>query len=104
MCEQALGKPAPERIQSELCEFLGISLTNLGYQAAVVQRAFENAVRLDPSNARAKQNLQSFLAAIRSKSQKPIQWEQPSDSSVRSSGLQQMEVVPYRERGKYSMV
>ena len=93
MCEQALAKPAPEKIQSELCEFLGISLTNLDYPAPVIQRAFENAVRVDPSNARAKQNLHRFLAAITTKPLKPIRWEQPSDSSVRNSGLKQMQIA-----------
>jgi tetratricopeptide (TPR) repeat protein len=104
MCEQALGKPAPERIQSELYEFLGISLTSLGYPVHVIQRVFENAIRVDPSNARARQNLQQFLAANSAMPQKPIPWEYASDSSVRSSGLQKMQTMPYRERRTYSVV
>jgi tetratricopeptide (TPR) repeat protein len=89
MCERALGKPAPERVQSELCEFLGISLTHLQYPPPVIQRAFENAIRVDPSNDRAKQNLKRFLEALAAKSQKAISWEQPNETYIRNSGLQQ---------------
>ena len=103
MCEQALGKPAPERIQSELFEFSGISIASLGYPIHVVQRIFENAIRIDPSNQRAKQNLQRLLAAIHAKATQNIQWERPSDSSVRSFGLQQTQVVSHRGRRNYSM-
>jgi tetratricopeptide (TPR) repeat protein len=94
MCERALGKSAPERVQSELCEFLGISLTNLGYPQAVVQRAFEDAIRIDPSNDRAKENLQRFLDAHTSKPPKPVIWEQPSDNYIRNSGQQVMRREP----------
>lgn len=94
MCEVALGKPAPPRIQSELCEFLGIALTNLGYPPQVVQRAFENAIRVDPSNERARENLRRFLAAIAVKPPRPIDWERPSDSYIRSSGQQQLRTTP----------
>jgi tetratricopeptide (TPR) repeat protein len=90
MCERALGKPAPERVQSELCEFLGIALTHLGYPPPVIQRAFENAIRADPSNERARQNLQRFLDALATKPQRPIHWDQPSENYIRSSGQQQI--------------
>jgi tetratricopeptide (TPR) repeat protein len=94
MCELALGKSAPERVQSELCEFLGISLTHLQYPPPVIQRAFENAIRVDPSNDRAKQNLQRFLEALAAKPQKPVRWEQPNETSIRNSGLQQTRRSP----------
>jgi tetratricopeptide (TPR) repeat protein len=104
MCELALGKPAPERVQSELCEFLGIALTHLQYPAPVIQRAFENAIRVDPSNERARQNLQRFLEALATKPQKPIDWEQPSDNYIRNSGLQQLRAVPIlRQQREYAM-
>lgn len=104
MCERALGKPAPERIQSELCEFLGISLTSLGYPSPVVQRAFEKAIRVDPSNERARENLRRYLTALAEKSKQPIPWDRPSDSSIRTSGLQQIRVVRQQDRRKYSLV
>jgi len=94
MCERALGKPAPERVQSELCEFLGISLTHLQYPPPVIQRAFENAIRVDPSNDRAKQNLQRFLEALAAKPQKPPHWEQPNETYIRNSGMQQTRMPP----------
>jgi tetratricopeptide (TPR) repeat protein len=94
MCERALGKPAPERVQSELCEFLGISLTHLHYPSPVIQRAFENAIRVDSSNDRAKQNLQRFLEALAAKPQKPVRWEQPNETYIRNSGLRQTRRTP----------
>ena len=103
MCERALGKPAPERIQSELYEFLAISLASLGYPPPLVQKTFENAIRVDPSNERAKENLQKYLTALAAKPQKPIAWDRPSDSSVRRSGLQQKRVMSERDRLTYSM-
>ncbi len=96
MCERALGKPAPERVQSELCEFLGIAMTHLGYPPPVVQRAFENAIRVDPSNDRAKRNLQMFLEALAAKPPKPVQWDQPSENYIRSSGQQKFRTAPVR--------
>lgn len=89
MCERAMEKVTPLRIQSELCEFLGIALTNLGYPRQVAQRAFENAIRVDPSNERARQNLQRFLTAIAANSPRPINWDRPSESYIRSSAQQQ---------------
>jgi tetratricopeptide (TPR) repeat protein len=97
MCELALGKLSPPRIQSELCEFLGIALTGLGCPGPVVQRAFENAIRVDPSNERARQNLQRYLTALATKPPRQIEWDRPSDSYVRSSGQQQMR-APQHQR------
>jgi tetratricopeptide (TPR) repeat protein len=105
MCERALGKPAPERIQSELCEFLGIALTHLGYPPPVIQRAFENAIRVDPSNERARQNLRRFLDALAAKPQRPIHWDQPSDNYIRNSGQQQIRRAPaVNERRQFELV
>jgi tetratricopeptide (TPR) repeat protein len=105
MCERALGKLAPPRVQSELCEFLAIALTGLGYPPPVVQRAFENAIRVDPSNQRARQNLERFLNALAARTPRPIDWERPSDSYIRSSGQQQIRMAPaiYEQR-KFALV
>ncbi len=105
MCERALGKLAPPRVQSELCEFLAISLAGLGYPPPVVQRAFENALRVDPSNQRARQNLERFLAALAAKAPPPTDWERPSDSHIRSSGQQQIRMSPAMdEQRQFAMV
>ncbi len=65
MCERARHMPAPVRIQSELCEFLAMSMSGLGYPESVIRRSFEEAIRLDPSNHRAQSNLKRFNAAPR---------------------------------------
>jgi hypothetical protein len=104
MCELALGKPAPERMQSELCEFLGIAMTHLQYPAPVIQRAFENAIRVDPSNDRVKQNLQQFLDALAAQPSKPVQWDQPSENYIRTYGQQQFRTAPApREKREHAM-
>jgi tetratricopeptide (TPR) repeat protein len=105
MCERGLGRPAPARAQSELCEFLGIALTHLQYPVPVIQRAFENAIRVDPSNDRARRNLQQFLAALEARPPKPVEWDQPTENNVRSSGQQQFRAAPVRrERREYASV
>lgn len=105
MCERALDRPAPPRARSELCEFLGIALTHLQYPAPAIQRAFENALREDPSNDRARWNLQQFLAALEAKPPKPVKWDQPTENNVRSSGQQQFRAtLVRRERWEYASV
>jgi tetratricopeptide (TPR) repeat protein len=84
MCERALQRPASKRVQSELCEFLAISLTGIGYPEPVIRRAFENAIRVDPSNQRARRNLDRFEAALASRAPQPKNWERRSESSLRA--------------------
>jgi tetratricopeptide (TPR) repeat protein len=90
MCERALRKPAPEHIHSELLAFLGIALTSLNYPTEAAQRAFEEAIRVDPSNDRARENLRRFQDAVALKSAKQIEWDRPSEASVRRAGQRQM--------------
>ncbi|CAN5400701.1 hypothetical protein BH10PLA2_BH10PLA2_14370 [soil metagenome] len=90
MCELALSKPAPKRLQSDLFEFLGIALTSLNYPVQAAQRAFEMAVRSDPSNERGRENLQRFHENMAAKSTRPIEWDRPSGAYVRNSWQQQM--------------
>ncbi|MCI0461322.1 MAG: hypothetical protein L0Z62_30610 [Gemmataceae bacterium] len=106
MCERALHKPASVRVQSELCEFLGISLTALGYPEPVIRRAFENAIRVDPTNDRARRNLERFNAALAARAPQPKDWERPSDASIRLSGQQEVRSGPalYERRNQCAMV
>jgi tetratricopeptide (TPR) repeat protein len=90
MCELALSKPVPERIRSELFEFLGIARMSLNYPTQAAQRAFEEAIRTDPSNHRARENLRRFQEGTTATSAKPIEWDQPSEAYVRNSWQQQM--------------
>ena len=94
MCERALGRPAPERVQSELYEFLGISSDHLLDPPHDIQRAFESAIRVDPSNDRARQNLERFLEALATTPTKPVRWDQPNETYIRNSGLQQTQRSP----------
>lgn len=84
MCERALQRPASKRVQSALCEFLAISLTGLGYPEPVIRRAFENSIRVDPSNDRARRNLERFETAVASRAPQPKNWERRSESSLRA--------------------
>jgi tetratricopeptide (TPR) repeat protein len=84
MCERALPMPASNRVQSELYEFLAVSLAGLSYPEPVVRRAFENAIRVDPANDRARRNLEMFEAALASRAPQPRNWERRSESSLRA--------------------
>ena len=90
MCERALQYPASNRAQSRLWEFLAISMAELGYPEPVVRRAFENSIRVDPSNDRARRNLEKFEAALASRAPKPSDWESRSESSLRTSQTKKM--------------
>jgi tetratricopeptide (TPR) repeat protein len=93
MCEWALHKQATPRVQSELCEFLGISLTVLGYPEQVIRRELENAIRLDPSNERARRNMEWFETALTTPTTHK-EWERISDSSMRKFGQQEARSDP----------
>ena len=84
MCERALQCPASKGVQSELCEFLAISLAHLGYPEPVIRRAFEKSIRVDPSNDRARRNLEKFETALTSRAPQPTNWESRSESSLRA--------------------
>ena len=93
MCERALHKPATARVQSELCEFLAISSTGLGYPEQVIRRAFENAIRADLSNERARRNLEKFETALTTRTAHQ-DWERMSESSMRKFGEQEARSNP----------
>lgn len=82
VCERAPRKPASRRAESEHCEFLATS--GLGYPERIVRRAFENAVRVDPSNERARRNLQLFENAVAAHAPHPKSWERRSESLLRT--------------------
>ena len=71
ICERGLQIPASARAQSELWELLAISSAQLGYPEPVIRRAFENSIRVDPSNDRARRNLESFETAVTSRALSP---------------------------------
>ena len=72
-------------VMSEVSEWMAIAQAELGFPAEMVRASFDTAIRLDPSNERAKRNLAAFEAA-----NKPITvkiWETRSAGAVRTSGL-----------------
>ena len=64
MCERAAHLPAPDSVRSELAEWKAISQAELGFPIALVRASFEEALRRDPSNDRARRNLSLFEAAV----------------------------------------
>jgi tetratricopeptide (TPR) repeat protein len=86
MCERGLRRPSSTRIKSELYEFLAMSQAGLGYPEQVIRGAFENAIRIDPSNDRARRNLERFETALSSRAPQPRDWERGSESSLRLFG------------------
>jgi hypothetical protein len=93
MCERGLQRPASPRVQSQLFEFLGISLAGLGYPEPIVRRAFENALRADPSNDRARRNMDRFEAALAARTTHE-DWERVSESNMRKAGQQEARSDP----------
>jgi tetratricopeptide (TPR) repeat protein len=85
LCERALSMGGSPTVMSEVSEWMAIAQAQLGFPADMVRASFDNAIRLDPSNERAKKNLAAFEAAS-----KPIAakiWETRTAGAVRTSGL-----------------
>jgi tetratricopeptide (TPR) repeat protein len=85
LCEQALGMNGSPAVMSEVSEWMAIAQAGLGFPVEMVRASFDNAIRLDPSNERAKRNLAVFEAAY-----KPIainDLEIRSVGALRTSGL-----------------
>jgi tetratricopeptide (TPR) repeat protein len=84
LCERALDMAGPPAVQSELAEWLAIARSELGFPAEMVRESFDDAIRRDPSNERARRNLATFEAAL---STAPRIYETRSAMAVRASGL-----------------
>jgi tetratricopeptide (TPR) repeat protein len=81
LCERALSMDGSAAVMSEVSEWMAIAQAELGFPAEIVRSSFENAIRLDPSNERAKRNLEAFNVAHKKN------WETRSTSTVRTSSL-----------------
>lgn len=84
-CERALGMNGSPAVLSEVSEWLAIAQAELGFPAEMVRATFDNAIRRDPSNERARRNLAAFEAAQLPNTVKD--WETRSAGAVRTSGL-----------------
>jgi tetratricopeptide (TPR) repeat protein len=62
MCDRGLHLPALTSVRSELTEWIAISQAELRFPPEIVRRTFEQAIRLDPANERARRNLSAFDA------------------------------------------
>ena len=76
---------ASSAVMSEVSEWLAIAQAQLGFPTDMVRVSFDGAIRLDPTNERAKRNLAAFDAATRPIAQKI--WETRTAPAVRTSGL-----------------
>jgi tetratricopeptide (TPR) repeat protein len=83
MCERASQMPASTAVRSELAEWTAIAQAEQGFPAEIVRASFEAAIRLDPSNDRARRNLAAYEAALHPPHQS--KWEKRSESAVRTS-------------------
>jgi tetratricopeptide (TPR) repeat protein len=84
LSERATEMPGSAAVKSELAEWLAISESELAFPVEMVRASFENALRLDPSNERARRNLAAFEAAFRPPAR---EYETRSAALVRASGL-----------------
>jgi len=82
LSEQAIRVGGSAAVMSEVWEWMAIAQTHLGFPADVIRASFDNAIRLDPSNERAKRNVAAFESATR-----PISWQTRSIGAVRISAL-----------------
>jgi tetratricopeptide (TPR) repeat protein len=85
MCERATRMPASDVVKSELAEWTAISQAELGFPAELIRTAFEQSIRLDPSNDRARRNLAAFEKAVRPPRLQT--WETRREAAVRASGM-----------------
>lgn len=86
LCEQGMRLEGVETAKSELAEWLAISRAELGFPAGMVRAAFEESLRLDPSNDRARRNLATFESSAASTAA-PRGFEKRSPKAVRASAL-----------------
>lgn len=85
LSERAGQLPAPDSVRSELAEWKAISQAELDFPVDMVRASFEEALRLDPSNDRARRNLSLFEAAV--STAQPRSWETRRATAVRTSGI-----------------
>ena len=85
LCERVLNMNGSAAVMSEVSEWMAIAQAELGFPVEIVHASFENAIRFDSSNDRARGNLEKFKAAS-----KPVTvdvFEVRTAGSLRNSGL-----------------
>ncbi len=74
----------PPASQASGLEWTAIARAELGFAADLVRAALEKAIRLNPSNDRARRNPERFDTAMRTAQLST--WETRSEPAVRASG------------------
>ena len=92
MCERASQRADSDSVKSELAEWSAISKAELGFPPDLVRATFEDAIRLDPSNDRARRSLATFNEAVRPTHRR--QWPWRSAADVRRSGFSAWRFLP----------
>lgn len=85
LCEEGLRLEGLESAKSDLAEWLAIARAELGFPAGMVRSAFEESLRFDPANERARRNLATF--ELRDRSVVPREFLKRSPKAVRASAL-----------------
>jgi tetratricopeptide (TPR) repeat protein len=86
LCDAALRFDGPETIKSELMEWTAIARAELEFPADMVREAFEEAVRLDPSNERALHNRALYEERLASpREEEPGRFEARTPRELRAS-------------------
>lgn len=95
-CERALDLPASNAMRSELLDWLAIAEAQLDFPIERVRRLFEDAIRLDLHNERAKKNFATFKALTgHPQSKKPV-LDRRTESSLRAFGMAEYDLEKMR--------
>jgi len=88
MCERGLLLDGSNTTKSQLYEWLAIAQAELGFAGELVSASFDAAIRLDPGNDFARENLSLFQASL-SKAHGPAhaEWQQKTEAAIKSFGL-----------------
>ena len=83
-------------MHSELLDWLAIAEAQLNFPVERVRRLFEDAIRLDPHNERAKKNLATFKGLTgHLQSKKPV-LDRRTESSLRAFGMAEYDLEKMR--------
>ena len=86
MCEKALEISTSAEVRSLLFEWLAISRSELKFSFEHVRDAFENAVRMDPTNERIRRNFQAFKESAAQHQVSSYEWERPVAADIQAFG------------------
>jgi tetratricopeptide (TPR) repeat protein len=88
MCETGIKMPGSDAARSQLEEWRAIAQAELGFSAEAVRAAFEAAIRLDPSNEQARQNLVAFEVSLKTPSAAHrATWQHKPEAALKQFGL-----------------